>query len=96
MKVIYHIGVQRDLDLAWNYYEEASPGLGDRFFAEFLTIIEGIVKHPRRWPPTTKGRRVAQFDCFPFKLLYRVERDRIKVLVVRHQKRHPSFGDWRK
>ena len=50
----------------------------------------------RHWPPTDKGRRVAQFSRFPYKLLYRVEPERVKVLVVRHQKRSPAYGDKRR
>ena len=96
MKVVYHTQVQKDLDDAWRYYESASEGLGDRFFDEFLAVIVGIEKNPKRWPPTDKGRRVAQFSRFPYKLLYRAEPERVKVLVVRHQKRSPAYGDKRR
>lgn len=96
MKVVYHRLVQHDLDDAWNYYEEASPGLGDAFLDEFLAVICGIQQHPQRWALASKGQRMAQFKRFPYKLLYRVEPERIKVFVVRHQKRHPSFGERRK
>ena len=96
MKVVYHKFVQKDLDDAWRYYEDTSEGLGDRFFDEFLTVIATIQRNPRHWPPTDKGRRVAQFSRFPYKLLYRVEPERVKVLVVRHQKRSPAYGDKRR
>jgi len=90
MKVVYHKFVQKDLDDAWCYYEDTTEGLGDRFFDEFLTVIDTIQRYPRHWPPTDKGRRAAQFCRFPYKLLYRIEPERVKVLVVRHQKRSPA------
>ncbi len=93
MKIVYHTLVQKDLDEAWRYYEGASEGLGDRFFDEFLPVIATIQRNPSHWPPTDKGRRVAQFPRFPYKLLYRVEPERVKVLVIRHQKRSPAYGD---
>jgi len=96
VKVVYHTLVQRDLDDAWRYYESASGGLGDQFFDEFLAVIASIQRNPNHWPPTDKGRRVALFSRFPYKLLYRVESERVKVLVVRHQKRSPAFGDKRR
>lgn len=96
MKVVYHTLVQKDLDDAWRYYESASEGLGDQFFAEFLSVIAGIQRNPKHWPPAAKGRRAALFSRFPYKLLYRVEIEQVKVLVVRHQKRHPAFGDKRR
>ena len=96
MKVVYHKLVQKDLDDAWRYYESASAGLGDRFFDEFLAVIATIHRNPHHWPPTDKGRRVAQFSRFPYKLLYRVESERVKVLIVRHQKRSPAYGDKRR
>lgn len=95
MKVVYHRLVQQDLDDAWNYYEDASSGLGDQFFEEFLSVIESIQQNPQRWGFANHGRRVALFKRFPYKLLYRVETERIKVLVLRHQKRSPAFGDRR-
>lgn len=95
MKVDYHSQVQKDLDEAWNYYEDASVGLGDRFFDEFLAVIATIQRNPHHWPPADKGRRVALFSRFPYKLLYRVEPERVKVLVVRHQKRNPTYGNKR-
>jgi hypothetical protein len=39
---------------------------------------------------------VALFSRFPYKLLYRIEPERVKVLVVRHQKRSPAFGNKRR
>lgn len=88
--MVYHKFVQKDLDDAWRYYEDTTESLGDRCFDEFLTVIATIQRNPRLWPPTDKGRRVAQFSRFPYKLLYRVEPERVKVLVVRHQKRSPA------
>lgn len=96
MNVVYHKLVQKDLDDAWQYYEDASEGLGDRFFDEFLAVIASIQRNPKRWPPIDKGRRVALFSRFPYKLLYRIEPERVKVLVVRHQRRNPSLGDKRR
>lgn len=96
MNVVYHTLVQKDLDDAWRYYESASEGLGDQFFDEFLAVIASIQHNPNHWPPTDKGRRVALFSRFPYKLLYRVEPERVKVLVVRHQKHSPAYGDTRR
>lgn len=96
MKIVYHEAVQRDIDDAWRWYEDASPGLGDEFFDEFLSVIEGIRNNPQRWAFSTRGRRMALFCRFPYRLLYRVESERVKVLVVMHQKRHPAFGALRK
>ena len=96
MKIVYHTLVQKDLDDAWRYYESASDGLGGQFFAEFLSVIASIQRNPKHWPPTAKGRRVALFHRFPYKLLYRVQTEQVKVLVVRHQRRSPAFGDKRK
>jgi toxin ParE1/3/4 len=96
VKIVYHRSVQRGIDDAWRWYEDASPGLGDEFFDEFLSVIEGIRRNPQRWALTTRGRRMALFGGFPYKLLDRVESGRVKVFVVMHQKRHPMFGARRK
>ena len=96
MNVVYHKLVQKDLDDAWGYYEDASEGLGDRFFDEFLAVIASIQRNPKSWPPTDKGRRVALFSRFPYQLLYRIEPERVKVLVVCPPTCNPACGEQRR
>jgi plasmid stabilization system protein ParE len=83
---------------AWKWYEEQSPGLGDRF----LVAVEAAIQRATRWPnagtPVVVDdaggiveRKVASLG-FPFAIRYRVTADLLIVMAVYHQHRHPRFG----
>lgn len=98
LRVEYHGLVDLDLLNAWNCYEEQEEGLGDRF----LGAIHATVVRASRWP--NAGRPVIRDDNdeiierkvpangFPYSVRYRVLGDRLLVMAVLHQSRHPDFG----
>jgi hypothetical protein len=40
--------VNREVNEICDYYDDNSPGLGDRFLREVLACVEGIKVNPRR------------------------------------------------
>ncbi len=92
MNVSYHRQVAQDLEGAIEYYEAQAPGLGLRFLAEFESTIEKIVAHPERFPFLKGDKRRCLFRNFPYVIAYREDVSGIRVLVVKHHKRHPDHG----
>jgi plasmid stabilization system protein ParE len=46
--VIFHRLVQRDMSGILGYYtDEASDSVGDRFYQEFLSVVEKALTNPR-------------------------------------------------
>ncbi len=98
LRVEYHELVDLDLLNAWNWYEDQEEGLGDRF----LGAIHATVVRASRWP--NAGRPVLRDDNdeiterkvpandFPYAVRYRILGDRLLVMAVLHQSRHPNFG----
>ncbi len=98
LRVEYHDLVDLDLSNAWNWYEEQEEGLGDRF----LGAIHATVVRASRWP--NAGRPVIRDDTdeiierkvpangFPYAVRYRILDDRLLVMAVLHQSRHPNHG----
>ena len=98
LRVEYHDLVDRDLLDAWTWYENQEEGLGDRF----LGAIHATVVRASRWPGA--GRPVLRDDNneiierkvpandFPYAVRYRILGDRLLVMAVLHQSRHPNFG----
>jgi plasmid stabilization system protein ParE len=96
--VEYHDLVDLDLSNAWTWYENQEDGLGDRF----LGAIHATVVQASRWP--NAGRPVLRDDNdeiverkvpandFPYAVRYRILGDRLLVMAVLHQSRHPNFG----
>ncbi|MFT5467998.1 MAG: plasmid stabilization system protein ParE [Verrucomicrobiales bacterium] len=76
------------------WYRERSDRAPARFVSELEEIVYSIRQHSKRWPPLAKvdRRRVAYFNRFPYELIYLPTERQIKLLAVRHEKRHPEFG----
>ena len=95
MRVAYHPAVQRDVNRILRHYDRISPRLGDAFWEELLATIEVAATVPQRFHPVDRGRRRANLKRFPYHILYRILAQGIRVVVVRHHERHPSYGGQR-
>jgi toxin ParE1/3/4 len=97
MKLIYHRKVQSDVSAVLDYYDEVGgPSLGDAFFEEFMAYVAMVFERPTRFHFTDGDLRRVNLDRFPYHFLYRIQGDTIRILVVRHHHREPSYGVRRK
>lgn len=97
MEVIYHRGIQRDIRAAVMFHdEESGSALGDRFFLEAEAIAAKVLRNPKGFQFTVPGLRRAPLNSVPSHFLFQGDGERVRFLVLRHHKRHPSFGLWRK
>ncbi len=92
MGVNYHPLVRGDVLEILRYYHEISPKLADDFNTELRSLIERAGENPLRFHPTHRGFRRANLKRFPYHFLYEVHPESIRVMIVRHNKRHPQFG----
>lgn len=97
MSVKFHRLVQHDGWEIMRYYErESGVALADEFYDEFMNAAQAASENPERNHFDPSGLRRAALKRFPHPFLYRVRRDDIFILVLRHDKRHPSFGTRRR
>jgi plasmid stabilization system protein ParE len=91
--IIYHRRIQKDIRAAMLFYEEEGGiNLADRFFDELEEAVVKASVNPMHFHLVVgKFRRIA-LSSFPFHLLYESDERRVRFLVLRHNKRHPSFG----
>jgi len=93
MKTTFHRLVQKDVVAVMRHYEDvAGERLADEFYEEFFSLVLLASKHPERFHFDRSGLRRANLIRFPYHFLYRVRRDGIFILVLRHHHRRPSFG----
>ena len=93
MKLHFHRAVQTDFRLALEYFDqEGGAKLGDRFFAEVEAAKDRIVANPERFGFFRNDLRRARLRVFRYHFLFRIVRDEVRVLVLRHNRRHPEFG----
>jgi len=95
MTVSYHPSVQDDVNEILDYYRSAGgEPLADRFFQELMSHIREMATHPERHP-FYLGRapfRRLRLSHFPHVIVFRILKDRVRITVVKHEKRRPDYG----
>lgn len=92
MEIRYHRRVQTDLNEALGYYAEASDQLGEDFYREFIAGISKVLDNPKISHFDPCGLRRCNLERFPYHFLYDLKLGFIRVWVLRHDRRRPSFG----
>lgn len=93
MKVEYHPAVEAELKEISRYYEDRSPGLGTRFIDEFERQVLAVAAAPERWMVVAGDIRRCLMRRFPYVIYFRqVSQERLRITVVKHERRHPNFG----
>ena len=93
MRVVLHRKVREEVDKIMDHYEAvAGPRLAVDFYSEFFALISRAAQDPGRFRIVERDLRRANLKRFPYHFLFRVAGDHLRVLVVRHHRRHPSFG----
>ncbi len=88
--------MQIDINQAMGYYYGISEALGDGFWDELQQFLAAIEANPEGFHFDTSGLRRCNLNRFPYNILFEILADRIRVQVVRHHSRRPSFGLRRK
>ncbi len=86
---------ERDIEEAIDYYERARVGLGSEFFEVLQATFDRIVQAPEaRAPvPRSKAARFALVRGFPYRVVFVVGAEDVKVVAVAHASRRPGY--WR-
>lgn len=95
MTVSYHPSVQGDVNDILDHYREAGGDvLVNRFFQELVSHVELIAAHPERYPFYLGKEPVRRIKLgrFPHIIGFLLLKDRVRITVVKHEKRHPAYG----
>ena len=94
MDLSFNRSVQQDVDEIVDYYEAISDQLISRFFRDMEIRLSEIKENPKRFPKDQNypSYRKVKMRKFPYFIVYRVLSDRIRILVIKHENRKPSFG----
>lgn len=78
------------------YYNERTPGVGDRFLVELNRLIEQIEVFPNAGLLVKPGLRQRLLPKFPYLVLYTFAFDDSAVLAVSHTSQRPQYwmGRW--
>ena len=93
MRLVFHSRVAIDVARIMRYYEEvAGAQLANEFYAEIQRHFVAVAKTPEAHRKYSGELRRADLTRFPYHFLYRTAGDHVRVLVVRHHRRHPNVG----
>jgi plasmid stabilization system protein ParE len=93
MRLILHQKVYSDIDKIMDYYEQADiPELADELYEELRHFMAEAAESPETFSIRERDIRRVNLQRFPYHLLFRIVGDMVRILVVRHHSRHPSFG----
>lgn len=81
---------EADLQEATDFYELQKPGLGEVFLRALDEGFERIRTHPNAFRIGEDGVRTGFLRRFPYGVRFRVVSNRIEVLAVWHERRHPD------
>ena len=97
MKIEYHPAIERELREIIDYYNNCCAGLGSEFLNDFERQVFNIASNPLQWVEIENGIRRALLRRFPYTVYYRiVNKARLRIIVVKHQRRHPRLALKRK
>lgn len=88
-----YILAQKELDDAYQWYQERQHGLGIRFMNAVDKKLQKIANNPQRYAKRNGNYRETMVDVFPYTIVYEIlEKEKIVfVLHVFHTKRNPKL-----
>lgn len=92
MKIGFHPDVEQDVAEALRRYCSVSQKLGEDFKIELRQVIALAAAQPGRFHRIKPGLHRSNLKRFPYHFIYRDLPDGIRVTLVRHHRRDPSFG----
>ena len=93
MRIEYHPLTVSELNNAVVYYNQQRARLGDELRTEVYATIDRVRASPLQYTIIERGMRRCFAHRFPYAVLFRiVSEGTVRVLVIRHHRRHPSFG----
>lgn len=96
MELIFHPRAPLDARDIAGKYSAISEMLEQRFWKELDSCIDLIARFPERHHFDSSGLRRSNLKTFPYHLLFEERLGCIRVVVIRHNRRNPSFGSRRR
>lgn len=94
MKIELNSLVHTDLlEIVDYYYNSDKASLAAEFYAEFRRCVDQVIERPESFPIYVKNYRRVNLTRFPHHFLFRrVDKNVVRILVVKHNSRDPRFG----
>jgi plasmid stabilization system protein ParE len=81
---------QKEIEQAWNWYEDRQQALGDRFKKELINCFRKIEINPDRFPKRYKNYHEAVVPIFPYMIIYIVDKRSKSINIIFNTSLHPK------
>lgn len=92
MDYLFHPAAVQDAKKFHHGYVEISDRLGDRFWTELDGALDAVFANPEGQHFDASGFRRQNPKRFPYDILFEVRHDLVRIMVIRHYHRHPTYG----
>jgi len=87
----YGVAAEHELARAVATYDQERAGLGDEFLNEVQRAVSFLIDHPQLGRSVRKNRRVLVLKKFPYRLVYDIDINGIRIIAVAHQSRRSDY-----
>jgi plasmid stabilization system protein ParE len=87
----YLPGARQDYDESFDWYAERSPIAAERFCNAVDAALNRIAADPEQFTLIDKYHRECLVLRFPFRIVYRLDAERVLVVAIAHAKRRPGY-----
>lgn len=92
MRIRYTLAARDDRAEAYRFYRERGIHVARAFDRDLRSALDLLRERPRIGTTFVADLRRKLLDRFPYSVLYRVQKDGILVVALRHDRREP--GHW--
>ena len=92
MNLHFHPEAKDDIKTIAENYADVSEHVHEGFWNELESAVQRIGEFPERHHFDASGYRRSNVKKFPYHILFETSDSKVRVLVVRHNRRDPSFG----
>lgn len=89
--IVLRAEAEAEFDEAFDFYNDARPGLGGEFVAEVQRVFDRLSANPLIHREVFADVRKSVVRRFPYCVFYRPHADRVEVLAVFHTSRDPRI-----
>ena len=91
LRVELHPEVYNELEHSRTWYENQAKGLGIEFLDEVDHAIYLIRQFPNTWPSYCEGTQRFFLHRFPFAIIYRHDKNKIRIFALMHLRRRHGY-----
>lgn len=81
---------EREIQTEFDWYEDRSPGLGERLLTSIDESFDLIIDYPNSFPVRRKNYQQCLVRGFPYIIVYKIAGNQIIVHQLFHVKRRPG------